>query len=428
MLNWFSLSDSIQLLIKELSIKSFFKKDIAIRAFSLISTFSIDYSPEAVFSEDFDEDQKNKMWQVWGELFPACVENVPLGVHINSPRFGATMDDSIEYLDVNTGLDVLKAWYKRIDYQIKNNKILDEFEMSIAHNLMQLTLSNSDTRKELFFQLIDYDDTSFILSNLKWVIEYWSKLDSTEKSKIIEIINSERLDARWIKAVLLNSYSPPKEIINEILGENDIFEKDVEQILNVFPDNLLRDCLNVYCGFPQPLWWLAVHHKNDKFWLKLIEYILMDENNVGFDICLEEFVGDGVNSFSLFRKNGMELWSEICSKVQNKNVLAESLISNMVRSSSCIESASKMWSILIKSYPNPQDLLFTIKDNIEMILYSCKDDFIRVMDSDFMENKVKPMVVSLKLTDTRIQEIGKVKKQKTENSFQYKLDDWIGIN
>ncbi|NOQ27570.1 MAG: hypothetical protein GQ564_19580 [Bacteroidales bacterium] len=428
LLNWFSLTDAHKALVKELSIQSFTKKHITIRAFSLISTFSIDYSHESVFSRDFDEAQKKEMWQLWGKLFPACVENVPLGVHINSARFGATMDDAIKYLDVETGLDVLESWFERIDYQIQNDKILDEYEMAIADNLMELTSTNFKVRKKLFSKLVNYKDTSFILSNLKWIIEYWNKLDNSEKNAIIALVNSGRLDVRWIKAVLLNSYSPPKEIINAIFGDKDLFEKDTEKILEVFPESLLRDCLNVYCGFPQPLWWLAVHHKNDKFWLKLIEHILLDENNIAFDICLEEFISDGVNSFSLFRKNGMELWSEICSNVQNKKVLAESLINNMARCSSCIAPVSKMWSVLIKSYSNTQDLLLIIKDNIEMLLFCCKDDFIRVMDYDFMKEQVIPMVDSLKLLKQKVQEIGEAKKQEVEHTFQYKLDNWIGIN
>lgn len=428
LLNWFSLSDSLQVLIKKLSIESLSKKDIAIRTFSLISTFSIDYSHETVLSRDYNEEQKKKMWQVWGELFPVCVENVPLGVHINCARFGATMQDSIEYLDVNIGLKVLKAWYKRIDYQIKNEKILDEFEMSIADNLMQLTLTDTAARRELFSELINYNDTSFLLSNLKWIIEYWNKLESYEKNEIIELINSDRLDVRWIKAVLLNSYSPPKEIINEILGDKDLFDKNAPQILEVFPNDLLRDCLNVYCGFPQPLWWLAVHHKNDEFWLKLIEHIVLDENNIAFDICLQEFVRDGVNGFSLFSKNGMALWGEICSKVLNKRVLAESLINNMALCRSCIKPISTMWTILLKSYSNTHDLLLTIKDNIEILLFCCKEDFIRVMDKDFMKKQIIPMVNLLQLTEQRIDEIGKIKKQEVENNFEYKLDNWIGIN
>ncbi|MEA5461981.1 hypothetical protein VB796_23120 [Arcicella sp. LKC2W] len=431
LLYWFSLSDSLQLLIKELSIKSFSKKDIAIRTFRLISTFSIDYSDEAVFQRDFDEEQKKIMWQVWGELFPACVENVPLEVHINSSRFGTTMRDSIKYLDVCVGINVLNAWHKRIDYQIKNGKILDEFEMSIADNLMQITLSDSNSRKELFLQLIEYNDTNFILSNLKWIIEYWGILESYEKNKIIALINSDRIDVRWIKAVLLNSDSPPKEIIMEIFGDSNLFEKDIVEILKAFPDDLLKDCLNVYCGFPQPLWWLAVHHHNDKFWIRIIMYVLLDEYHVGFDICLQEFVSDGVNGFSVFRDDGESFWDNVCSAVKNKDVLTLSLIYNMVNCSCNLYYTKKMWSSLIESYKDDskvEDLIKCIQENIELILYGNKEDFIEVIDRQFLKEKIIPAISSLELTDEKIEMVGKKRKEEMEMIFNYKLDNWIGEN
>lgn len=326
---------------------------------------------------------------------------------------------------------VLESWFERIDYQIRNDKILDEYEMAIADNLMELTATNFNVRKKLFSKLVVYDDTSFILSNLKWIIEYWSKLDSSEKNAIIDLLNSGRMDVRWIKAVLLNSYSPPKEIIYEILGDKDLFEKDTEKTLEVFPDSLLRDCLNVYCGFPQPLWWLAVHHKNDKFWLKIIRYILLNESHVGFDICLEEFVSDGVNGFSLFREDGVNFWVKICSATKNKNILATSLINNMADCTCNIYSTKEMWSSLIKSYEDDskiEDLINCIQENIELILYSNKDDFIEVIDEQFLKEKIIPALDSMGLTDLRVETVGKKRKEEVKMIFNYKLDNWIGIN
>jgi hypothetical protein len=431
LINWFSLTFENRTLIIDLIIQSFNKKQVAIRAFSLISTFSIDYGHESVFRRDFSEPQKKELWQVWGKLYPACVRNVPLGVHINSARFGATMDTAIKYLDIEIGLDVLDSWFERIDYQVINNKILDEYEMAIADNLMELTSTNFEARTKLFSKLVSYNDTSFLLSNLKWIVEFWNKLDNSEKDIIIALVNSSRIDVRWIKAVLLNSYSPPKEIINEILGEKDLFEKGIEHILEVFPENLLKDCLNVYCGFPQPLWWLAVHHKNDEFWLKLIKHILLNENRVGFDICLEEYVSDGVNGFSLFRKDGIDFWIKICSTTKNKEVLTTSLINNMADCSCSIYSTKEMWFALIKSYENDlkiENLVKCIQENIELILYSNKEDFIEVIDEKFLKEKLIPALDSLELTDMRIEKVGKKRKEEVKMIFNYKLDNWIGIN
>lgn len=429
--DWFSLTEELQSSIKNFIIDSLSKIDIAIRTFNLISTFSIDYTHESIYINDFSEEDKIKMWQIWGELFPICFKNVPLNVRFNSSRFCKTIEDSMKYLTTDISLNVLNAWYYRIDNKIKRKMLLDEYEMSIAKDLMQLTLTNSNSRKELFELLVNYNDTNFILSNLKWIIEYWESLDTNEKQMIINLVNSGRVDTRWIKAVLLNSRAQPKEIIELILGDKDLFERDIESILNRFPDELLLDCLHVFCGFPQPLWWLALNYKNMDFWLKIIKYILLNENNIGFDICLKEFVNDGVNGFSTFRKEGTNYWEQICSSTKNKDKLTISLIHNMVQCSCSIDSTKKMWSVLIKSYEensNIENLIECIIKNIELILFSNVSDFKRVIDHDFLINKIYPALENLKLTNEKIKIVGEKKLKEINMIYEYKLDNWIGEN
>jgi|GEM_PF-1261981 len=486
LINWFTLADEHKELIKKLTLLSFNKKQVAIRAFSLISTFSIDYSHESVLRRDFDETQRKELWQIWGYLYPACIKNVPLGVHINSGRFGATMDDAIKYLDVKTGLEVLESWYKRIDYQIQNNKILDEYEMAIADNLMELTSTDFNVRINLFSNLINYNDTSFLLSNLKWIVEYWNVLDKSEKEEIVAVINSERKDVRWIKAVLLNSYSPPKELLKEILGDEDFFERNIEQILVDFPENLLKDCLNVYCGFPQPLWWLAVHHKNQKFWLKLIKYILLDEKHVGFDICLQEFLNHGVNGFSNDWADWEQIWKQICKNTDNKQLLVLTLAYNTAKCTCNTYYTGKLWTTLIESYKEIKteyEIIEFVAENIEMLQQTGhKEDLFKIFDERFFLKVIdtlqpdysiyKILKIIEELSDVKnemfdglcklvhkmnirffgtfnyinklieedkvpegfksfpnlIDEIGKSELKKLGHIEEYKLDNWIGIN
>ncbi|MDM1086715.1 hypothetical protein [Myroides odoratimimus] len=427
LLNWFSLSDNIQSLVKELSIEALSKSDVAIRAFNLISTFSIDYSDESVLSEDLDKAEKEIIWQVWGELFPVCIDNVPLDLRFNSARFSRTMEESMEFLDVKEGISVLNSWYKRIDYQLKNERRLDEFEMSIADILMQLTSTDSNARKELFSQLITYKDTNFILSNLNWIIVYWDKLDRFERDMIIKLINSNRTDVRWIKAILLTSNIPPKEIIKEILEDEDLFEKDAKEIVISFPETLIKDCLYVYCGFPQPLYWLGTHHKNEDFWLKIMRCILLNEHHVGFNICLKEFIYKGVNGG--FRNEEIDFWNMICSVTKNKEILTNYLIISMVDCSCSIGITKSMWYALIKSYENltkTDDLVKCILTNIDMILLKRSKDFFRVLDKVFLEETLIPVLALL--NGCINEKNAKQREEELKKNIYFKLDNWIGLN
>jgi len=431
-LNWFNYSNDLKKVLLGLIKTSLTKKQVAIRAYNLISTFAIDYGHESMFNwHEFNDKQKKELWNLWGELYQITLEKIPLGANVNTARFGSTMDDAMEYLDSNTGMGVFESWFKRIDYQISNNKLLDEFEMSVADHLMKFTADDFVTRKHIFSRLINYNDTNFVLSNLKWISSHWNRLDNSEKKQIINLLDSDRIDLRWIKAVLLNSYSPPSELVSHILGEAQLREDNIESILSKFPDQLLKDCLNVYCGSPQAFWWLAVHHRNGQFWNKVIRHILLIEEHVSFSVCLEEFVNDGVNGTATFWKNGIELWKEICDKTRNKKILVDSLLSNIAKCTCNLDSTKKMWSILIESYMSLNDesgLMNAIQDNIELVFYGNRDDFFRVTEIQFLKDKLIPALESFKLTNLHVREVGKRKLKEAENKFEYKLDDWIGIN
>jgi hypothetical protein len=396
LLNWFSYTEDIKKIILKLICISISKKQVAIRAFSLISTYSIDYGHESILRREFNDSQRKELWEIWGELYPICMEAVPLGVHINSARFGSTMDDSLKYLNLETGINVLNSWYKRIDYQIKNNKILDEYEMSIADNLMKLTKNDYNIRKNIFSELVGYNDTSFLLSNLKWIIEYWENLHKNEKEQIINLTKSDRDDLRWIKAVILNSYSsPPKELTQSILSINELKTESINEIYMIFPEQLIKDCLNVYCGFPQPLWWLAVHHHNREFWEKIIRVILKNENNTGFDICLQEFLGHGVNGFDNERNDWEEIWLDLCTNVTNKQLLTKTLLYNTAKCTCNLTYANKLWLILINSYislDRENELIEYIVQHFELFQQTGhKDDIFQIFDKNFIFKILKKL-------------------------------------
>lgn len=394
--NWFKFSQEFKKFLLDLILISLNKKQVAIRAYNLISTFHTDYGDESIYWRGLNNEQKEELWGIWGKMYPTTVENLPLSTDIHTSRFGLTMDEAMKYLNVKVGIKVLETWLKRIDNQIQNGEFLDEFELAVADNLMQLTKGDYIVRKKIFTFLLLYNDTNFLLSNLKWIIQYWNDLHLTERNQIIALIHSDRKDLRWIKAVLLNSYSPPDEIIFHILGEKQLFEKDIEYILSKFPVQLLRDSLNIFCGFPQPFWWLAFHGKNREFWSTIIRHTLMDETRIGFDICLQEFLNDGVNGFSSFREDGIVVWRKVCNCIVNKNLLIESLIYNIARCSYNISITKKMWTILIESFSVDDEenvIVRVIVENIELLQQtSHKDDLFKIFEEDFMFNKIIPAI------------------------------------
>jgi hypothetical protein len=367
---------------------------VAVRANQFFTTFATEYKSEALPWENFDEEQKKELWDVWGKVFPIVLKNLPSNVFLHTPRFGVTMDESLKYLTLEAGMNVLSAWYERIDFRIKLGDVLDEYELAIADNLLEFTKDNYKIRKVLFTKLVTYNDTNFIISSLKWALNHWKELHISEKEEIIKLINSDRKDVRWIKAVLLNTYNnPPSEIQKEIFGSEDLFEQDTEAVLKNFPEQLLQDCLNVYCGHPQPLWWLAVHHHNVEFWSKIIRFILINLIDPYFNICLRHLLSNGVNGFSSDWSDGREVWEQVCSNIKNKKILTERLIYDTSRCSCNITTVSKLWATLIRAYQSDgkyEEIVKLVSENIELLQQTgYKEDIVEMFDLKFLEDVFK---------------------------------------
>lgn len=391
---WKDYSGEIRSLLIKNMIESMSKEQVAIRSASLISTFAAYYGSEGIPTmNNMDESDRRDIWNVWGLIYPIMVKNLPPdGLFINTARFGATMDEALKYLVTETGIVVFTAWFDRIHRQISSGLQPDDFEMGIMLNLMEFTRQDSELRKGLFQKLINYPDTSFMLSSLKWAIDYWEDLDDEERTEILELLNSTREDIRWIKAVMLTREIPPEPIVSKIFGVSNVFQKDVSEILRLMPDSLVQDCLNVFCGFPYPLSRIGVHASNKSLWIKVAQYILIANYRVGYEVCLQRFLRDGVNGFSSIWVKPEEQWKLICNSAADKKALVESLIFNIGSCSCSISSATMLWRILMHTYSvseNETEFAKIVASRIEMLQQTGhKEDLFKILGKDFIYKKL----------------------------------------
>ncbi|WP_028978187.1 hypothetical protein [Sporocytophaga myxococcoides] len=389
----FSNSNKEQLLrlLKQMLIK----RPIAIRLNKLFTTFAKDYQLDGIDWENMNEVEKKDLWTVWGELFPVFIKQIPIDVYFNPGLFGLTITESLNYLTKEAGLTILQVWYERIDYRIKNGAYPDEYEMSVADYLMKFTKMDYKVREVLFDKLITYPVTIFLISNIKWIVEYWEDMHISEKEKVISLVKSTRKDVRWIKAVLLNSYTnPPLEIQQEILGNPNFFQMEIQQIVKSFPENLLLDCLHVYFGHPQPLWWLAVHHHNKNFWNILVRYILNSKKDPFYHLCLRELLNKGVNGFSIDWRDGFWIWRNMCRSPYKQREQLLRLIYETATTSCALVATEKLWNIIIKAYQheeNEKELVSIIVEHIELLQQTGdKRDLFKFWGKNFIFDKLYP--------------------------------------
>ncbi|HEY9047709.1 MAG TPA: hypothetical protein VIN08_17505 [Ohtaekwangia sp.] len=369
--NWNRFSEDTKTLLRQRIKGAIGKEQVAIRCARVIVTLAAHYGNEGIFTlDELTGSEQKDIWNLWASVYPIVVKTLPLdGIFYDTARFGATMEEAIKHIDGDVGMQVLESWFEFIDKRIRTGKMLDEFEMAVADLLIALTRDNHLIRRPLFLKLLNYPDTDFLLSSLKWMMSNWNLLDDSEKNDIISLLHSERLDKRWIKALLLTRGTLQPEIVNEILGDSHFFERDIDHFVREMPAQLLMDCLHFYCGTTYPLYRLAIHGKNSDLWISIMTYILTTNYEIGFDICLQDFLRDGVNSFPMKWVNPENIWSAICATGQKKDLIIESLIFNTGSCTCSLRDTNMLWRVLTDSYRhnNQIDLLVkNIVSNIEM--------------------------------------------------------------
>ena len=113
---------------------------------------------------------------------------------------------------------------------------------------------------------------------------------------------------------------------------------------------------------------------------------------VGFEVCLQKFLHDGVNSFPPMWKNPKELWKLICKSKIDKKELVEALIFNIGSCTCVVSSATMLWGILMHSYSdseNENEFTKIVASRIEMLQQTGhKEDLFKILGKDFINKKL----------------------------------------
>jgi len=241
------------------------------------------------WSEYVSNEDKNMIWQLWADVFPIWFDVLPPDVPFNEAHLYNTAIESIGHIRSEQGNQIAAAWLSWIEKSLKIT-LPHDYGLSVVDFLLKVTGHNASVRKELVKSLLTQEDTNFITVNLASLIDEWSVLDANEKDMILELLRSDRKDVRWLRAVALTRAQVPAEIIHLLLGQESALTLPTEELLMKFPEGMLSDCLSIYCGHPQPLWWLGYHHATDEPWLNILKSLLGKSHYSCFNIALREML------------------------------------------------------------------------------------------------------------------------------------------
>lgn len=212
-------------------------------------------------------------------------------------------------------------------------------------------------------------------------------LSSQEVEFILNLLYSDRIDCRWLRAVSITQKSIPKEIQYRIFRDEDLFSQECSDIVAVIEDQLLADAITLFCGEPHPISWLGLNHVGRENWYPIVKWVLINKHEVGFDQALKEMVVSYANGPTPdWKEDGLEIWTALCSS-EKQEVLAARLINETARCNCSIDPTQRLWHALIDSYIDEtiDKLVIRVLDGLEAMQHHDQDDILHFFDRKFLK-------------------------------------------
>ncbi|MEC2072493.1 nSTAND3 domain-containing NTPase [Alkalihalophilus marmarensis] len=324
---WKNLTGDNQKLLLDYMKEAMTNKVVVAISSRFIIDFGDEYGKDHVDWSKLDEEQKRELWKVWSQLFPLFLQNIPHKfVSVNESHLFNTVRRSVRYIESVEVLNIAESWLNWIERNL-HNRLLQESGYAVSDIILSKT--NPIERQSVSERILDQEDTNFITVALAEYINNWNKLSEKEKKKILLSLSGERDDVRWLRAVCLTRTKVPPEILVLLLGNEKIFEEDINKIISVFPPDLLTDCLRVYVGKPHPLWWLGYHHARATKWPMILLGILENPHHPSFKVALDEFIDKFIEGYyqESLRERVLELWKKLVTS--NKRDLIDLLYNEL---------------------------------------------------------------------------------------------------
>jgi hypothetical protein len=232
----------------------------------------------------------NPAWPIFRALMPIVLAVLPPEANISEPRLYSVMNDASDKLPVDAMIPILVSWTSWLEHELARGVLIDEYALSVSAVLLDVTGTNAALRREIVTRLFALRGTSASMAIIRDFVDSWPDLDVTERADVIRAITSDRTDRRWPQALILTRRVVPPDLQEVILGNPAALSADASSIIRDTPPELLNAAVAVYCGQPQPLWWLGTHHTRDTIWESIVWEIAHRPEHPQFETALADIM------------------------------------------------------------------------------------------------------------------------------------------
>lgn len=370
-----SVNDFSEENVKKLIIyfqKQFERKSVSMYVEDLFDKFGDENDSKAIDWGKYAEAERLRIWKIWAALFSKWLVCFPAKfMGMNEPHMSLNIDRSLKYLNNQKEVvDVANAWIQWIHNYSKYHSVND-YGMSVLDYLITGTKNSACLRKGMIKKELKVNSTSLVTAHISHIVDLWDMLTDEERKDICEYLKNEmRGDMKWIQAVALTRKNVTKDIQIAITG-NVFLDKEPKKIIDTLNEkNILTECLHIFCGFPQPLWFNGYHHSGkyslwDGVMMEVLKKDIVDEN---YNISLREMIDELYNNNDHRFVNGYDVYKEILSDEEKRKQIFERLAYTSVTQN---QDNKKMWDELLQacSEEEKKQYFLIISNFIEMVEY-----------------------------------------------------------
>lgn len=290
-------------------------------AFGLVALKKLELFQQFAGWDDDWYHGRTSPWDLWAACTTAALSTYPARRPIGQDKLYTLSRYAIPRLSRAEAVALVEAWLSWAERCVYFS-IPDDYGGSIAAALLLATGHDPSARAGVFDRLLNQRDTGLQVMLLRDLSLGWDQLSSSEQGRVLAALHSERPDRRWLQAVVMAAGDPPQPIQAALVGHPDAMTMTPSQVVNCWPLELLTDCVSVYTGHPQPLWWIGTHHCDDDFWRPVIAHLACDEHPSLMRQALREVVRRCNDE--LYR----DCWRDLCSNASHEgaNAMFEALL------------------------------------------------------------------------------------------------------
>ena len=240
---------------------------------------------------------ENPPWELFGDLLPVVMRGLPRDVGVNEGRLLNSTRCSVGFLAPGKVVDICDGWSGWLEEFVHAGGLPSDYMFGVVGILIAATRECPELRAGRLKRLMSMDGTACGVCTVSAVVDAWNELTPPERGKVLSrVTDDEAADRRWMQAVAITRDVVPREIETAALGDEVSLADGVEALLQNVDDGLLKAAVHVFCGAPEPLWFLGTHHRGRKVWETVVGGIARLPGHPLFEIAWDELSIDGDGS------------------------------------------------------------------------------------------------------------------------------------